>query len=88
MKDPTSQEHDQLQECVPPGWVVESATWDPAGQRPRIIVRLRRRRLAPIVQPDAETPTVEPEEPTIVEGSGTVRTDAIKEACDQMRSLP
>lgn len=87
MEDLTPTERDRLQDCRPPGWDIESAEWDASNNQLHVRIKVRPRGIAPLVGPDQETPTVEPAEPTVVEGSGATRSEALDNACQKLGVL-
>lgn len=87
MEELTQEDWVQLRGCRPPGWQLGPASWDTSGEEPIIRVDVYPRRLAPIVGPDQESPTVEPGDTTVIEGSGAMRADALDDACRKLREL-
>jgi hypothetical protein len=83
----SQQEWEQLRGCRPPGWHLVSASWDTSGDEPILRVDAYSNRLAPIVLPGLETPTVEREDPTVIEGTGHTRADALDDACRRLSEL-
>jgi hypothetical protein len=87
MEELSHQDWERLRGCRPPGWQLGSGSWDTSGDEPTLRVDAYPNRLAPIVPPGQETPTVESEDPTIIEGTGSTREDALDDACRKLSEL-
>lgn len=86
MGDMKPEERQALDNAVPPGWVLHAATWERASdQQESLKVEMYPRRLAGIVGPDQESPTVPPLETATVTGTGASREDALTGACTRLR---